>query len=219
MLRRSLAPLQRAALIKQQQRAFTVHRPLANDTRRSALISQKTAKEWKDLTTPQKVVAATKTSANIGLIVAGVAVTGTILYYVGSELFGTQSSTHIFSDALERVRQHEELSAMLGSPIKGHGEPSRSRMRRNRRILHQLAQDSEGREHLLMRFYVEGPDNEGTCMVNMIKDDSGKWTYRQLYVDVPGQGLPSRRIYVEGSADSFAPYRVPSHEFVRVGHQ
>lgn len=171
-------------------------------------------------------MAATKVSANIGLILAGTAITGTILYYVGSELFGTQSSTHIFSDALERVRQHEELSSMLGSPIKGHGEPSRSRMRRNRRILHQLAQDSEGREHLLMRFYVEGPDNEGTCMVNMVKDDNGKWEYRQLYVDVPGkeievtthcgenccslakalfwlagQGLPSRRIYVEGSAD------------------
>jgi import inner membrane translocase subunit TIM21 len=62
-------------------------------------------------------------------------------------------------------------------------------MRRNRRILHQLAQDSEGREHLLMRFYVEGPDNEGTCMVNMVKDDNGKWEYRQLYVDVPGKEI------------------------------
>ncbi|CAO3695440.1 unnamed protein product [Umbelopsis ramanniana] len=200
MLRRSVTNL-RGPLLKQQQRAFSAARPsLANDTRRSALISQQTVKEWKDLTAPQKVVAATKTSANIGLILAGAAVTGTILYYVGSELFSSQSSTHIFSDALDRVRQHEELSAMLGTPIKGHGEPSRSRSRRNRRILHQLAQDSEGKEHLLMRFYVEGPDNEGTCMVNMVKDDGGKWQYRQLYVDVPGQGLPSRRIFIEGSA-------------------
>lgn len=190
MLPRSFAPFSRALLSQPQKRALSTCRPcLAKDTKRSALISQETAREWKDLTAPQKVVAATKVSANIGLILAGTAITGTILYYVGSELFGTQSSTHIFSDALERVRQHEELSSMLGSPIKGHGEPSRSRMRRNRRILHQLAQDSEGKEHLLMRFYVEGPDNEGTCMVNMVKDDNGKWEYRQLYVDVPGKEI------------------------------
>ncbi|KAJ2956758.1 hypothetical protein NQZ79_g7419 [Umbelopsis isabellina] len=203
MLRQAVIPMVRANLVRSQKRAFTAGRPCmaTNEGRRSALISQQTAKEWKDLTTPQKVVAATKTSVNMGLIAAGVAVTGTILYYVGSELFGSQSSTHVFSNALDRVRQHEELSAILGTPIKGHGEPSRSRGRRNRRIMHQLAEDTEGREHMLMRFYVEGPNNEGTCIVNMIKGDNGKWDFKQLYVDVPGQGYPSRRIYVEGSPD------------------
>ncbi|KAG0181520.1 mitochondrial import inner membrane translocase subunit tim21 [Apophysomyces sp. BC1034] len=163
----------------------------------SAIISQQAAKEWKELSTPQKVVAASKATVNIGVIVTGVVVTGALVYFVTSELFGSQSSTSIFSDAVDRVRKNEELVEMLGEPIKGHGEPSRNRMKRNRRIRYQIVNDQQDQPHLFMRFYVEGPNNEGTGMVEMIKDEKDKWQYKQLFVDVPGQGLPSRRIYLE----------------------
>ncbi|KAF7724357.1 hypothetical protein EC973_001145 [Apophysomyces ossiformis] len=162
-----------------------------------AIISQQTAKEWKELTTPQKVVAASKATINVGVILTGVAVTGALVYFVGSELFGSQSSTSIFSDAVDRVRKNEELVEILGEPIKGHGEPSRNRMRRNRRIRYQISNDQEGQPHLFMRFYVEGPNNEGTGMLEMIKDDKDKWQYKQLFVDVPGPGFSQRRIYLE----------------------
>ncbi len=123
--------------------------------------------------------------------------TSAIVYYIGSELFGSQSSTSIFSNAVDRIRDHEELVEILGKPIKGHGEPSRNSRRRNRRITSQVAEDANGEPHLFMRFYVEGPDNQGTVMLEMIQDEKKKWQYKQLYVDVPGQGLPSKRIYLE----------------------
>ena len=156
-----------------------------------------TAKPWSELTTPEKVVVASKTTVNVGVILTGVVLTSAIVYYISSELFGSQSSTSIFSDAVDRVRSHEELVSILGEPIKGHGEPSRSKRRRNRRITSQTVEDQNGNPHLFMRFYVEGPENQGTVMLEMIKNEKQKWEYKQLYVDVPGQGLPSKRIYLE----------------------
>ncbi|KAG2222907.1 hypothetical protein INT45_013538 [Circinella minor] len=161
------------------------------------MISKHTAKEWKELSTPQKVVAASKVTVDIGVILTGLAVTSALIYFVGSELFGSDSTTAIFSNSVDRIREHPELSELLGAPIKGHGEPSRSRMKRNRRIHHQIVNDAQGDPHLFMRFYVEGPNDEGTCMLEMIKDEKGSWKYKQLFCDVPGQGYPSRRYYVE----------------------
>lgn len=112
---------------------------------------------------------ATKTTVNLGVIVAGVALTGTIVYYIGSELFGSDSATSIFSDAVDKIRQHEELVSVLGQPIKGHGEASRNSRRRNRRITSQIVEDANQEPHLFMRFYVEGPENQGTVMLEMIK--------------------------------------------------
>ncbi|ORX57050.1 TIM21-domain-containing protein [Hesseltinella vesiculosa] len=189
-------PCQRSFSTSLQARAQAQPSRSSKPPHRSSLISQETAKEWKDLSTTQKVAAASKASFNFTVIGVGLALTLGLVYVVGSELFGTQSSTNIFSDALERARQNEEIIELIGEPIKGHGAPSRNRMKRNRRIQYQLVNDQQGNEHLLMRFYVEGPNNEGTGMVDMIKDDKGKWVYRQLYVDVPGQGLPSRRIHL-----------------------
>lgn len=163
------------------------------------------------------MVVASKTTVNVGVILAGVALTSTIVYYIGSELFGSQSATSIFSDAVDRIRSHEELVSVLGEPVKGHGEPSRNSRRRNRRITSQVVEDHNNEPHLFMRFYVEGPQNQGTVMVEMIKvnkrkfilnegwkrltiylqNEKKKWEYKQLYVDVPGQGLPSKRIYLE----------------------
>lgn len=163
------------------------------------------------------MVVASKTTVNVGVILAGVTLTSTIVYYIGSELFGSQSATSIFSDAVDRIRNHEELVSVLGEPVKGHGEPSRNSRRRNRRITSQVVEDHNNEPHLFMRFYVEGPQNQGTVMVEMIKvnkrkfilkegwrrltvylqNEKKKWEYKQLYVDVPGQGLPSKRIYLE----------------------
>lgn len=115
------------------------------------------------------MVVASKTTVNVSVILAGVALTSTIVYYIGSELFGSQSATSIFSDAVDRIRSHEELVSVLGEPVKGHGEPSRNSRRRNRRITSQVVEDHNNEPHLFMRFYVEGPDNQGTVMLEMIK--------------------------------------------------
>ncbi|KAL1914317.1 uncharacterized protein VTP21DRAFT_9010 [Calcarisporiella thermophila] len=162
---------------------------------RQSLITKETAKEWKDLTMGQKVVAAGKTTTNIGVIALGVGIMGTLVYVVWSEFFGS-SSTNTFSDALEKIRVNEELQQILGHPIKGHGEPSQSRRRRNRRIAYQIVEDTKGNEHMLMRFFVEGPGATGTVHLDMVRDERGKWDYHYLFVDVPGYGLPSKRYFV-----------------------
>jgi import inner membrane translocase subunit TIM21 len=115
------------------------------------------------------VVVASKTTVSVGVILTGVALTTAIVYYISSELLGSQSSTSIFSKAVDRIREHEELKEILGEPIKGHGEPSRSKRRRNRRITSQEVVDANGEPHLFMRFYVEGPENQGTVILEMIK--------------------------------------------------
>ncbi|KAG0227674.1 mitochondrial import inner membrane translocase subunit tim21 [Actinomortierella wolfii] len=157
----------------------------------SAIAHTREQVQWKDLTTPQKVVVATKTTTNFAVIGAGVVLVGAIGYAIVSELFGPNSDTAIFGDALERLQE------IIGTPMKGHGDPSTSKRRRNRRISSQIVLDGEGKEHLLMRFFVEGPDNEGTAHLEMVKDARGKWEYKYLFVDIPGGVRPAQRIFVE----------------------
>ena len=115
------------------------------------------------------MVAASKTTFNLGIILTGVGLTSVIVYYIGSELFSSQSPTSIFNEVVDRIRVHDELVALLGEPIKGHGEPSRNSRRRNRRIASQVVEDQNNEPHLLMRFYVEGPLSQGTVSLEMIK--------------------------------------------------
>ncbi|RUS16701.1 TIM21-domain-containing protein [Endogone sp. FLAS-F59071] len=173
-----------------------------NAQKRSSLVKQSTVKEWKDLTTPQKVIATTKVTANIGIIVVGLGILSALTYFIFSELGGSQSSTAIFSNVLERARSNPELQDLIGTPMKGHGEPSRNRMQRNRRVSYQIVNDKEGKEHFLMRFYVEGPLGEGTGFLEMLKDEKGKWEYKYIFVDVPGQGLPSKRVFLIYNANA-----------------
>ncbi|KAF9100768.1 hypothetical protein BGX29_006265 [Mortierella sp. GBA35] len=169
-------------------------RPLGGS---GALAQHTQKKQWKELSTSEKVATATKTTTNYTVIGAGVVLVGVIGYAIISELFGSNSDTHVFGDALERVRNNEKLKDIIGSPMMGHGEPSNSKRRRNRRIHSQIVLDAEGKEHLLMRFYVEGPDNEGTAHLEMVKDERNKWEYKYLFVDIPGGVRPAQRVFVE----------------------
>ncbi|CAO3685192.1 unnamed protein product [Rhizopus microsporus] len=191
--KRSVGGFPKASVLKTRQYSAPV-RYTNKASKQNALA---TAKPWSELSTPQKVVVASKTTFNVGIILTGFALTSAIVYYIGSELFGSQSTTSILSDAVDRVKANEEIVSILGEPIKAHGEPSRNSRRRNRRIASQVVEDQEHKPHLFMRFYLEGSITQGTVMLEMIKDEKDKWQYKQLYVDVPGQGLPSRRIYLE----------------------
>ncbi|KAF9580870.1 hypothetical protein BGW38_002304, partial [Lunasporangiospora selenospora] len=111
-----------------QQKPFQ-QRPLA-----SALAHSTERKQWKDLTPTEKVATATRTTTNYTVVAAGVVLVGAITYAIISELFGSNSDTRVFGDALEKVRSNEKLQEIIGSPMMGHGEPSSSKRRRNRRI-------------------------------------------------------------------------------------
>lgn len=63
---------------------------------------------------------------------------------------------------------------LLGEPLRGHGEPSQSRLRRNRRIKYFANADvsyyyttnEQGEKLIVLKFYVEGPKNAGIVYVN-----------------------------------------------------
>ncbi|KAK5828419.1 TIM21-domain-containing protein [Linnemannia elongata] len=204
---RSLPQSRIANVLRTQQHtkpsSLSARRGLATDHSKKpfasggALAQHTEKKQWKDLSTSEKVATATKTTTNYTVIGAGVVLVSIIGYAIVSELFGSNSDTHVFGDALERVRNHEKLKDIIGSPMMGHGEPSNSKRRRNRRIHSQVVLDAEGKEHLLMRFYVEGPDNEGIAHLEMVKDQRNKWEYKYLFVDIPGGVRPAQRIFVE----------------------
>ncbi|KAF9106483.1 mitochondrial import inner membrane translocase subunit tim21 [Mortierella sp. AM989] len=204
-------PLQSRILLrsnwKQSVRNMATEQSRGNNTQRplGALAQHTEKKQWKDLSTPEKVVSATKTTTNYTVVAAGVLLVGAIGYAIVSELFGSNSDTHIFGDALEKIRNNQKLEDILGTPIKGHGEPSSSRRRRNRRIHSQVVLDPEYKEHLLMRFYVEGPDNEGTAHLEMVKNKRNNWEYKYLFVDIPGGVRAAERIFVEYNKDAGKP--------------
>ncbi|CAJ0831506.1 235_t:CDS:2 [Entrophospora sp. SA101] len=52
----------------------------------------------------QIVVGATKVTTYLGVIMVGVGVFGVIIYYIYTEIFGPESSTRVFGDALDKVR-------------------------------------------------------------------------------------------------------------------
>ncbi|KAF0497399.1 TIM21-domain-containing protein [Gigaspora margarita] len=158
------------------------------------VIEREKAKEWSELSTGQKAVRAAKTTTNISVIVIGVGVLGVLLYYIISELFGPKSSTKVFNESLEKIRNNQECQKVLGVPIKGHGNPvPNSRLRHPRARLQDVI-NTDGTPHRIMQFYVEGSLTHGNALLDMVKDDQGNWVIKYLIVVVPGYG---RRIYIE----------------------
>ncbi|KAJ3342397.1 hypothetical protein HDU93_002513 [Gonapodya sp. JEL0774] len=120
------------------------------------------------------------------------------MYTVGSELLGDTSSTTVFRELLERVKEHERVGELVGTPIRGTVDQS-SRARTVKTVNHHIVQDPvTGQQKMIVRFYIQGAKSTGTVNGEMVLDPSGvHWTPFYLYVDVPGQGLPSERVVVE----------------------
>ncbi|CAG8456739.1 4184_t:CDS:2 [Cetraspora pellucida] len=169
------------------------------------IIERKKVKEWGDLSTRQKVAKAAKTTTNISVIVIGVGVL---------ELFGPKSSTKVFNESLEKIRNNQELVEaeishfsrvnfslniyVFNVWIFGHGIPvPNSRLRNPRARLRDVI-NTDGTPHRIMQFYVEGPLTNGNALLDMIKDNQGNWVIKYLVVTVPGYG---KRIYIEYNDD------------------
>ncbi|TPX30065.1 hypothetical protein SmJEL517_g06274 [Synchytrium microbalum] len=154
--------------------------------------------EWKKMTSGQRVVHSAKTVSYTGVIIFGVVLFSTIMFFLGSELFGSTSASSVFSDALDKIHDSEAVKDLVGDSIKGHGDHSGSRARRSRGINHTITDaTATSPRKMYVRFYIEGTKSQGTVHCNMYEDpETGKWEYKTLRVDVPGQGLPSTRLYV-----------------------
>ncbi|XP_064599101.1 mitochondrial import inner membrane translocase subunit Tim21-like [Liolophura sinensis] len=153
-----------------------------------------TSKEspYAGMTPAQKVKEAGKDTMYTGIIIVGVGVTGLMFYAIGKELLSKDSPSGVYGQALKLCKQNPEIIAALGEPIKGYGELSR---RGRRRHVSHAEFEANGVKHMRMKFYIEGPDRKGTVQLEVRRDESGKYEYRYLFVEL--EGYPRRRIVLE----------------------
>ncbi|ORY09500.1 TIM21-domain-containing protein [Clohesyomyces aquaticus] len=155
---------------------------------------------WSQLSVGEKAARTTQQSFNFAIVGVGVALTGAVSYLLYTEVFSPSSKTSHFNRTVTRIRASPRITSLLGPgpQISAHGEPSWSRWARNRNIASSSETDRWGTEHLHLKFYVEGPLNQGVVHVHMTRKPSqSEFEYNTLAVDVKGHS----RIYLENRED------------------
>uniref|UniRef100_U5EF33 Mitochondrial import inner membrane translocase subunit Tim21 n=1 Tax=Corethrella appendiculata TaxID=1370023 RepID=U5EF33_9DIPT len=129
----------------------------------------------------ERVKENTKTASYMGVIVLGIGVTGIMFYAIFRELFSSNSPQNIYSEALDRCANDPRVQDSLGAPIKGFGEETR---RRRRTHVAHSTYEKNGILYLRMQFYIQGIRNKGTVHLEMKQNNSGKFEYRYLFVQL-----------------------------------
>ncbi|CAI4214831.1 unnamed protein product [Parascedosporium putredinis] len=157
---------------------------------------------WTDLSRGEKAARATQQTFNFGFILAGLGLTGAVVYLLFTEVFSPDSRVANFSRAVDLIKKDTACQAALGDPKKilAHGEETYSRWKRSRPIASTISQDRFGVEHLKMHFYLQGPLNSGIAHLHMTRHPNhgdGDFEYKYLFVDVRGH----QRIYLKNADD------------------
>ncbi|BFZ62968.1 mitochondrial import inner membrane translocase subunit tim21 [Saitoella coloradoensis] len=155
-------------------------------------------KKWSELGSGQKLTRATLTTGSLGIIVFGAVLLGTITYFFAEHVLMPTSETRIFGRAFDRVREDEEVRRVVGEGMSAYGESQGTRLRRNAPVASKRYTDDKGLDHMIMRFYVQGELGQGEVHLAMTKKpEEDEFVYKYLFVDTPGDGLPSKRIWLE----------------------
>eukprot|EP00057_Strongylocentrotus_purpuratus_P014508 XP_011668982.1 PREDICTED: mitochondrial import inner membrane translocase subunit Tim21 [Strongylocentrotus purpuratus] len=133
-----------------------------------------------------------KDASYAGIIVLGVGITGLMFFTLGKELFSSDSPNSIYTKAYKVCKKNVEIQDALGTPIKGYGEMTR---RKRRRHVSHLEYSQDGVSFMRMKFYLEGPERKATVHLEMKKNESGRYEYRYLFVEL--DGYPKRTIVLE----------------------
>jgi hypothetical protein len=112
----------------------------------------------------EKIKETAKTTSYLGVIVAGITVTGFIFFTIFKELFSNNSPQAIYGNALEKCKDHPRVKDLLGQPIKGFGEES-SRRRRNH-VAHQIY-EKNNTKYMRLSFHIQGIRNKATVHCEM----------------------------------------------------
>ncbi|KAI1491879.1 import inner membrane translocase subunit tim-21 [Biscogniauxia mediterranea] len=153
---------------------------------------------WNELSIGEKASRATQQSVNFGLVILGVVLTGGVGYFLYKDVFSPESKTAYFNRAVDRIKKDPDCLALLGDSkkITAHGDETMNRWRRARPIASTLTTDAQGNEHLKMHFYVEGPLNNGSVYVHLVRNAGHReFEYKYFFVDVKGH----QRIYLENA--------------------
>ncbi|KAH9853057.1 TIM21-domain-containing protein [Lenzites betulinus] len=115
-------------------------------------------KKWSELSAGGKVMRTTARTTNLAVILAGAGLSIVLIYALTSELFSRNSPTVLYNKACGLIKDSPLVHQYLQEPIVFHNHPptvSRPR-HRNHYVSSQIFVDSQGREHMLLNFYVQG---------------------------------------------------------------
>jgi len=118
---------------------------------------QGTQKKWSELSPKGKAMRATARTTNLTVILFGAGLTTVLIYALTSELFSRNSPSALYNEACEHIKSSPRVAKYLpGSLVFHNNPPSVLRPRhRNRHVSSQIVLDSDGREHMLLTFYVQ----------------------------------------------------------------
>ncbi|KAI4128031.1 MAG: hypothetical protein LQ338_002922 [Usnochroma carphineum] len=153
---------------------------------------------WKELSVKEKAARTTQQTFHFGIILTGLVMTGGCAYFLYKEVFATDSKTVQFNRAVDRIRADSRVKDVLGSEhkIRAFGEPTWNRWARARPIASKTYKDSQGTEHFVMHFNVEGSSRRGVVNLHTFRaPGQSEWEYKYLALDVKGQP----RIYLENT--------------------
>lgn len=114
----------------------------------------------------EKVKETTKTVSYLGVILIGVAVTGSLFYAVFNELFSSKSPNNVYTRAIKKCISDPRIEDKLGTPISAYGEETR---RGRRRHVQHVVYEKNGKKHLRMKFYLQGTAHKGTVQLEMVE--------------------------------------------------
>jgi len=192
-------------------------------------VGEKPMKKWSELDGKGKVLRTTQRTTNLTVILLGAGLTAILAYALSSELFARNSPTVLYGEACKRIQVSEEISQSLPGKLTFHNNPpSTVRPRhRNRHVSSQLAVDSQGREHLILNFFIRtspehlpGAEDEAYvdrlfAKVQALADESWTWDEIQAwsldaYARTKEKG---RRLfwYLTGESGSSPPPVSPAH--------
>lgn len=91
---------------------------------------------------------------------------------------------------------------MLGKRMKAHGEPTTQRNVKSRPLATSRYTDRFGREHIKMRFYIDGKKNSGIVNLETVSVEGGIPEYRYIVLEVG-----NKRHFLVNNDDKLTPKR------------
>ncbi|QSL67181.1 hypothetical protein MERGE_001570 [Pneumocystis wakefieldiae] len=155
-----------------------------------------TTKLWSQLYFMEKVTRIVLISLKLSVIIVGVVVLvsknivevlfilkSLASYSLGSYLFVVEAPA--INMSLEYIKNNEECKRLLGNNIKMFSGSLQNSIRRNLYTPSQRIIEPDGREQLIMQFYVKGEKSKGEVNLKMIrKPFEERFRYQYLYLDV-----------------------------------
>ncbi|CAK9298399.1 unnamed protein product [Gordionus sp. m RMFG-2023] len=135
----------------------------------------------------ERIKETTKNISYLGIILVGFGVTGFLFYIIGKELFSSNTPTSIFSKAFKIIKTNNQVTDLLGSPLKAFGEDS-GRGRR-RFINHEIYRTTDGNQYMRIKFYISGNDSlrKGTVYVESLYNPTTKnYEFNKILVKIGG---------------------------------